>query len=189
MATDVYALVNKVSSYAQAMAGHRSQGMTSARAVCNVITVACLSSPDRLSFAKVIGNVLCNIVNWPAEIKFLQKGIAEPPAGRYFVPFDNSGFCRRLRDTANSNEGNLPHHMLSYFVMAHFLPAAEVYVAVQMHEQDTLDAQGSNPSMAGDLASGVLGVKLANRTYNLPGFPEIFASFTDMTRCGHAECG
>jgi hypothetical protein len=182
-------MVKKLNTYALGMSGRVSRGgFTSADAVSNVILVAANMTNDRSTFAKAIGNVLVNNGNWPSEIAFLRKGIAVGTPGSHFVPFNNSGFCRLLRDSSTSDEGNLPHHMLSYFVMAHFLPAAEVYVGVSMHEQDTLDSRGTNPEMAGDLASGTLGVKLANKTYSLKTFPSVFSRYTKMKECGHQGC-
>jgi hypothetical protein len=184
MSAPLLQLVSRISAYAKSQQGNT---LSDAVGVYKVINLAATLAGERNLFAKVIGNTLCNLNNWPPELKFLNKGICAGNPGQYFVPFANSGFCRRLRDDPHSDEGNLPHHMLSYFVMAHFLPAAEVYVGVQMHEEDTL-ATGSNPSMAGDLASGVLGVKLANLTYNLASFPETFARYTQLKKCGHKEC-
>lgn len=180
--------------------------MTDADAVKRVLNHATHLSrasgyPDEMVY--LVANVLVNLSNFSQGgfTTSIQRLVVVEPEGHYFVNFGNSGFCRRLRDLANSDEGNLPHHMLSYFVMNYCLQrkgwgiwgSSFIGAGVVAHEMDTLLKTKSNPNMAGDLRSGALGVDLAvflavSPKSRLAQFEEYFAKRALMTKCGHAEC-
>lgn len=196
-----------VSFIAQDLWGQVQQKtITDAAAVKRVLNHAAHLSlasgyPDEMVY--LVANVLVNLSNFSQDgfTNSIRRTVAVEPQGHYFVNFANSGFCRLLRDLPESDEGNLPHHMLAYFVMNYCLQrkgwgewgSSFISVGVVAHEMDTLLKTKSNPNMAGDLQSGALGVELAvflaeSPKSRLAQFEEYFAKRALMTKCGHAEC-
>lgn len=182
---------NKVSNFARGMRGRVSD----ADAVIQTLRAAVNNSSQNLNiFYRLVGNILCNFGQWgDSPLLELSKSLAINKTNRdfFFVPFANSGFCRFLRDDFNTDEGNLPHHMLSYFVMAYYLPRGIVMIGVWDHEN-----KPNNPEKAGDTRSGNLAAEMSQlidrnvwvNPYSFAAIPDYVRSKTVMPFCGHPEC-
>ena len=180
-----------VSAYAQSLQTQVAAGsLTDAAAVVKVMRAAAnRAAPDFGLFVQIIANVLCDLRNWPTEVQRLVNRIAVQPVSGFFVPFANSGFCRMLRDDPGSDDGNIPRHMLAYFVMrACGWHETVVLGGVAVHELDTLFARGANPDMMGDLRSGQMAVGLAQVSTTVNLFPDLFQANAVMPYCGHEGC-
>lgn len=177
--------------------------LTDAAAVKRAMDMAAvLSHGSGDTFVRLIANVIVDLNQTPPEagIPKLRDAIAvSRPPNQHSVWFQNSGFCRQLRDDPNSDAGNLPHHMLFYFVLTYFWNRMAKIVdlsgivagGVLLHELDTW-RRGPNPEGPGDIRSGMLGTmlgqQLARRRKNFVTFADTFASHAIAPNCGHADC-
>lgn len=122
---------------------------------------ASLANGDADEFAQLAANVLVDLAQVPEPFRGIALDQEEP--NRFHVPFGDTGFQERLRDT----DGNLVHHMGFYFVAGYLAQrtAGEHgsmigLGGVAAHELEPLLASGRNANLLPDLRSGHAGISM-----------------------------